>query len=355
MADRFLITAGGTVNWNDNNSWSASSGGATGASFPLVGDNAFLDANSGAGTLTVNTGSACTDLDCTGFTGTLNIASSFTVRGSLTFVAGMALAGTSTITFDATSAKTITTGGKTLDNGLAFNGAGGSWQLQDALTTGATRDSTLLNGTLDINGEILTTGRFIATPTVGEIKSTAAGGKIVTTSTAAGQQFLVASACTVTRNSWTIEIGGNTTNARAVSISFKTMPALTFTNTTPDGTLQFTGSNTYKSISVAVPPQTLAFAAGTTTTIEDDNGFPSGTPGNLVTIGSITAASHTLTKSGNTGAGDVLVDYLSISRSSATPGRTWLAGDNSVDDGNNSGWIFSSELPPALMFLPRFL
>jgi hypothetical protein len=67
----------------------------------------------------------------------------------------------------------------------------------------------------------------------------------------------------------------------------------------------------------------------------------SGTAGNLITIDSVTAASHTLSKA----SGTVSSDYLSISRSTATGGASWYAGANSTNGGNNSGWVFTA--PPA--------
>ena len=66
-----------------------------------------------------------------------------------------------TFTFAATSGtKTINTAGVTFDRQFTFNGVGGTWQLQAALTSGATRTCTLTNGTLDLNGYTLTTGIF---------------------------------------------------------------------------------------------------------------------------------------------------------------------------------------------------
>ena len=62
------------------------------------------------------------------------------------------------------------------------------------------------------------------------------------------------------------------------------------------------------------------------------------------TSGSITftytGTQATLSKS----SGTVSVDYLSIGNSIATGGATWYAGANSVDVGNNTGWIFTA--PP---------
>ena len=105
------------------------------------------------------------------------------------------------------------------------------------------------------------------------------------------------------------------------------------------GALTVTGSNTFSNITNTVQPASILFTAGTTSTFS--NFSLSGTAGNLITIGSVTAASHTLSKT----SGTVSADFLSVSRSSATGGAGWYAGANSTDGGNNTGWIFTA--PPA--------
>jgi len=120
----------------------------------------------GTGTLSLSNGNY-RDLDFTdgtnptGYAGALaNVT--MTIYGNFKASTGMTkTAGTGTFTFAATSGtKTITTAAVVFDNPFTFNGVGGSWQLQDALTSGATRACTLTNGTLDLNGYTLTTGLF---------------------------------------------------------------------------------------------------------------------------------------------------------------------------------------------------
>ena len=66
-----------------------------------------------------------------------------------------------TYTFNSTTSQTITTNGKSVDCPFTFNGASGSFALQDALNiTGTTRTVTLTEGTLNLNNNNLTTGRF---------------------------------------------------------------------------------------------------------------------------------------------------------------------------------------------------
>jgi hypothetical protein len=248
MASRFWVT-GGTGNWNSTTNWSATTGGASGASVPGSSDAALLDASSGSGTVTLDISPTIQTLTCTGFTGTLAFgtntislnstgtiftgATTMTVTGTPQLIAtnssatartitatnvteansisfritagtgtlalsnnvrdvdftdgtnptgyagalgsnalaiygnlkastGMTVTpGAQVISFFATSGtKTINTAGVTFDRPFTFNGVGGTFQLQAALTSGATRTVTLTNGTLDLASYTLTTGLF---------------------------------------------------------------------------------------------------------------------------------------------------------------------------------------------------
>lgn len=163
MADYYRILTG---NWDDTPtlSWSATSGGAAAgyATPPTAADDVYLDANTGAVTITIAAAATCKNLDCTGFTGTLAGTSTLAVSGTVfKLVSGMGYTYTGTLTFNATSGTTaITSGTKTMDQPITFNGAGGTFQLQDNLTSGATRTATLTAGTLDIQSFTLATGIF---------------------------------------------------------------------------------------------------------------------------------------------------------------------------------------------------
>jgi hypothetical protein len=271
MAARFWVT-GGTGNWNSTTNWSATTGGASGASVPSTSDTAAFDASSGAGTATLDISPTIQTLTMTGFTGTLafgtntislnstgaiftgattmtvtgtpliictNSGSSnrtiaptvvteansisfritagtgavacspgavrdmdftdgtnptgyagqittfaVTIYGNFKASTGMtASSSTNTFTFAATSGtKTINTAGVTFDRPFTFNGVGGTWQLQAALTSGATRTVTLTNGTLDLASYTLTTGLFSSSNS--NVRTLAFGtGKIVLTGT----------------------------------------------------------------------------------------------------------------------------------------------------------------------------
>jgi len=98
-----------------------------------------------------------------GFTGTFgNVTRS--IFGNLTLNSAITSfsSGASTLTFTGTGSQTITTAGETIDCPITFDGVGGTFQLQDALTSGATRACTLTNGTLDLNGYTATFGQFLS-------------------------------------------------------------------------------------------------------------------------------------------------------------------------------------------------
>lgn len=65
MADRYWVGGGGS--WNSTTKWSATSGGASGASVPTSADNAIFDTNSAASnyTVTVTDNATCADLTFT--------------------------------------------------------------------------------------------------------------------------------------------------------------------------------------------------------------------------------------------------------------------------------------------------
>jgi len=271
MAARFWVT-GGTGDWNSTTNWSATSGGASGASVPGSADTATLNASSGAGTVTLDISPDIQTLTCTGFTGTLAFgtntislnstgtvftgattmtvtgtpliiltnssatartitptavteansisfritagtgtftptasqavrdldftdgvnptgyagaysANAITVYGNLKASTGMTQsAGTGAMTFAATSGtKTINTAGVTFDRPFTFNGVGGTWQLQAALTLGTTRTCSLTNGTLDLASYTLTTGQFASSNSNTRTLAFGPTGKIVAT------------------------------------------------------------------------------------------------------------------------------------------------------------------------------
>lgn len=87
MANRYWV--GGTGTWDLVNTanWSATSGGAGGASVPVAADAVFFNASSGGGTVTLAQSVTHTIIDISAFTGTLNFNSNtISLSGSNTTV-----------------------------------------------------------------------------------------------------------------------------------------------------------------------------------------------------------------------------------------------------------------------------
>jgi hypothetical protein len=170
MADRYWV--GGTGSWDaTTTNWSATSGGAGGASVPTFDDDVFFNSasNATAYTVTLTTAPVCRSVSIAGAaSGNVTIAGSaaWSIYGSMAIAAtGVTWTNTSTINFRATTTGwTITTNGVSLSNGIIFNGTGGGWTLGSALTNTSAAGMTLTEGAFNTaNFNLTTTGGFAST------------------------------------------------------------------------------------------------------------------------------------------------------------------------------------------------
>lgn len=179
----FSYTGTPTVNISNN------SATATTVTTGARSEAQALNFNYTVGTYTLtDTSSVYKSLNFTGFTGTIP-NSARTIYGSLTLVSGMTLtAGANATTFAATSGtNTITTALKTLDFPLTFNGIGGTFAFQDALTQGATRAFTVTNGTVQLKASATSTvGSFVTSGTNQKFLQSTTSGTQATLSQASG-------------------------------------------------------------------------------------------------------------------------------------------------------------------------
>jgi hypothetical protein len=179
----FSYTGTPTVNISNN------SATATTVSTGAMTEAQALNFNYTTGTYTLtDTASVYKSVNFTGFAGTIP-NSVRTIYGSLTISTGMTLtAGTNTTTFASTSSgNTITSAGKTQDYPITFNGVGGVWTCQDALTLGSTRALTMTNGTLNLNsGATSTVGSFVTSGTNQKYLGASTPGSQATISDASG-------------------------------------------------------------------------------------------------------------------------------------------------------------------------
>ena len=148
----------GTGNWSDySNHWAFVSGGpACATAVPSSSSNVYFDANSSAGTCTIDAAANANDVTMTGYTGTLAGTYALDIYGSLTVGSGTTWTHTGSTTFKATaSGKSITTNGVTLATPITFNGVGGVWTLADNLTLSTSSEFILTSGTLNLGATTL--------------------------------------------------------------------------------------------------------------------------------------------------------------------------------------------------------
>jgi hypothetical protein len=272
------------------------------------------------------------DLDMTGFTGRLT-GGNRAIYGSLTLGTGMTVdATTSDTIFGSTSGtKTITSNGVTFDGPMQFDGVGGGWQLADNLIMGTTRAITLVNGTLDGNGNNVTLGSFVLGSGTKTLSIGGGTWSVAGSGTAWDANTNVAN-LTVTPSSGIISM--TSASAKTFAGGAQAWPTL---NQGGSGALTIQQSNTFANITNTVQPATITLTAGTTQTVAAFG--VSGTAGNLITLNSSTAGTRaTLSDS----VGTVEVSNVSIKDINATGGATWNAflKTGNVDAGNNSGWDF---------------
>jgi hypothetical protein len=329
--------------------WSATSGGTADATqFPLAQDTAVFPVSptpypSNGQTVTINANYNIGTIDMslrTSNTMTLaNGTTAPTIYGNWINGTGITLSGSGRISFSGQTTQTITSVGRGFSQPFTIDAGSGSVTLQDALSTSITSTSAILltSGTFDANGYNVT---LSSTGNAGISIS----GTLTRTLAIGSGTWTIAGI-----SPWNAATTTNLTVTGTGTISLTSASAKTFTggsfsysgitlNQGGAGDLTITGSNTFGDITNTVQPASVLFTAGTTSTFS--NFSLSGTAGNLITVGSVTAASHTLSKA----SGTVSRDFLSISRSTATGGALWYAGANSTNGGNNTGWIFTA--PP---------
>lgn len=261
--------------------------------------------------------------------------------GSFTLISGMVISGTQVLNFSGRSSFTITTATKSITPQPHIVAPSGTYTLSDSFST--TRDFFVDIGGFDTGNFDMTMLSF-ATNNSNTRSVTLGTSTITATSTGLVLIFNMTTATGMTfsgANS-TFIISGAGSSARTFAGGGKIFGTLTYTVAGSTGQLEMTGSNSFAQINFSdiTNARTLLFTAGTTTTIRNLNGFNvRGTSGKLMTIGSITAANHTLNSSLQQST-----NYVSISRSVVDANPKWYAGYDSTDGSNNTNWIFSGPI-----------
>ena len=247
MADRYWV--GGTANWDGTagTKWSATSGGAGGASVPTSADDVYFNASS-TGICTISSGNTgAKSINCTGFTGTIAGSASITVSGNITFTAGMTVTYSGTITLNATS--TLTTAGKTI-GGVFIGTTSATITLGDALTSS---DFLYLNGGTFDTGSYNVTVRGIIT-TNPDVRVLSLGSSTVTLT--ASNAFSPLSTTNLTFNPGTSSIICTATSA-SLSAGGTGLTGVSFNNVSFTSTVasvhRITGINTFNNLTITGP------------------------------------------------------------------------------------------------------
>ena len=302
MADRYWV--GGTGSWDaTTTNWSATNGGAGGASVPTSADDVFFTSlsNATAYVCTLTTAPVCRSVSVVGpAVGNVTIAGSvgWNIYGSMTIAAtGVTWTHTGSIFFVATTTGwTITTNGVSMGAITRFGGGagggGGGWTLGSAfasstgiqfqngtlttnnfsMTTGNNFDSTLLTfaRTLNLGSSSITCGAWLG-GTVASSLTLNAGTSTITvtggagTFTGGGQTYYNV---TKAANGFAIGDGGNTFNALTMStISVGGTFVCSFAGNQTIGTLTVNGGSGGAGITARASIQTPATLAGTQVTL----------------------------------------------------------------------------------------
>jgi hypothetical protein len=311
------LTLGTAANTNDVNTYSATSGGVSGASIPTSADNFYADANSftaASQVVTVDATASCLSMDWTGATNspqfTLYASDYLQIYGNLTLISGM------NITIPAwgfrfrgaTTGKTVTSAGKSL-GAMVFYETGGGWTLQDNLTSVSLF---CYQGTLNTNGKTVVTA---SSGDLGGASTITLGATSLTTTA-----WAVTASTTLTANTSTINCSGNASFGGITTYNVFNLTGATST---------FTGNATAHTIGFTRAGVQTITATGTTITATN---FVRDAGTSVKTI-----VNGTFVK---TSSGRIILPYYSISGATFSPLGVWYF-PKSTDGGTNTGANFT--------------
>ena len=323
MANRFWVGGSGTWDTTSTANWSATTGGAPGASAPNAADVALFDANSGTGTVTL--GETVSLLRCVwnNYTGSfqpstfeINItgdgASNIWVGGvTATFLA----IPTVNFTYSGANSRTVAIGGT----------AAGARVINANITAGS--------GAFTISG----------TTYINNFDCTGYSGALTAAALVINGNLTFSSTMTFASNSNALSFaqpGSKTITTNGVVIN----RPISFPSTASGGIWSFADALTQGSTrAFTITAGTVKFKNGVTSTV---GAFATSSTEQKFLSSTVAGSQATLLEA----SGTVNASRLTIQDINATGGATWNAftNDGSVDDGNNDGWNFLAITRPVL-------
>lgn len=368
-ADYYWV--GGSGNWNDINHWRTTSGGAAIPSvIPGVTDNVYFDANSGftssSKTITINVTANCKNITFSGSTVapvvTQSGAQTLNIYGSSVWQSGMGQINVSTIVYQSTSEnKTITSNGvitgssNLLYTNNVFFREVNSISLLDDFFTGY--DLTHFAGTFNTNGHnVSVRNNFSANNPGTQARIINLGSSIITLQSInssfntnsqyvtlnAGTSHIVFAALDNTANTYGIipytnQTFYDVTFQKSGSLGGSHSGTVYYNNVTFLGDGNLYSDNSIKNLTFSAT-KTYILPVGKTQFITNSLSAITSPCGGWSTIKSSVTESQAII-SANSGA-IIAVSGAIIQDINATGGALFNA-TNSVDNTNNTGWLFS--------------
>lgn len=358
MANRYWVGGAGTYNNSSTAHWSATSGGASGASAPTTADDVFFDANSGGGTITVSGGNA-KSLTMLGFTGTLAMGTSnITFAANAVIVLGSGMTMTGSGDFSVSGSVSITSNGITFTGRISVSSTNCTVNLLDNFVStyngdGIHFDENSNGWIMNANNHNVKLVNFTPNPNgvaTGTLNMGTGTWEITGDGTA-----------------WKLDAAYHTLNASTSTLKFTNS-----SNTTlkPFFNADGSGNITYYNIWFArgasngdidfwnqytmtvnglrdtgTVAHVLAFpSARTFTILDNEQWLVVGGAGQLITIQSAQGVTGTHTIS--CASGIISSDYIVVKHSIATGGADFYAGGHSTNSNSiptaGSGWIFTA-------------
>jgi hypothetical protein len=355
MANRYWVGGTGTWDASSTANWSATSGGASGASAPTAADAVFFDSGSGSGTVTTASGSACAACTFNSTGVTLVFGANHTASGTFTLTQGAIDLGANKLTctiFNTSNSNTRSIAFGTGSIDLTGNSA--------VIWTTGTVTNFSYTGTPNINA---TYSGSTGTRTFSISASTTAAQALNFNITAGSDIINVGSAVYKNLNytGFTGSGGlGSFCNGDLTLGAGMTTPAstgtLTFSATSGTQNVTTNGVTIDRPLAVDATGSIVAFqdalTLGSTRTFRITNGTVELKNGATSTVGAFTTSgtNQKFLKSTVAGSQATLSDasgtnsvsYLTIQDINATGGATWDAfySNGNNDAGNNTGWNF---------------
>ena len=304
-----------------------------------MNDNVFFDSksfNTAGQSVTIDQPAYCKSMNWTGTTNT----PTFTGYQILSIYGSLILNASMNVTYSGyyggiyfksnNPGNTIQTFGKTLSSPITFDGLGGTWTLQDSLTT--TGSIGKYNGTLNTNNVTVNAASFYS----GGIGALTLGSSVIN----------VSSGWSVSDPNLTFNAGTSTINLTGFNSNFGS-DSRTYYN------INFTGTGTSTFNPASSVFHNVSFS--TDATINGGATYNNLTLGTSKTtsLGGTQTINGTFTCNGTCGvpaaltsgtisktSGSVAINYVRLQYVTATGGATFTA-NNTTDFGNNTGWILN--------------